>query len=97
MRDGSVLRRIVSERHGAQRYRLGWTEEEMRTEFEILRKCVDNAARNIGGDEKEASTRAALNAARTILGRLLNTAEEVSLRGFRLAGMDELQNTRRSV
>ena len=94
MRDGSVLRRIISERHGAQRHRLGWTERELRDEFVILKKCVDDAARKVASKNRNTN---ALQAARTVLGRLLDTAEEISLRGYRLAGMDELQNTRRSV
>jgi PAS domain S-box-containing protein len=93
MRDGSVLRRIISERHGAQRQRLGWTEDELRMEFRILKKCVDDAARKTRGDEKDVQARAALQAARTVLSRLLDTAEEISLRGYRLSGMAELQNT----
>jgi signal transduction histidine kinase len=93
MRDGSVLRRIISERHGAQRHRLGWTEEELRAEFRILKKCVDDAARKVRSDEKDIQARSALQAARTVLSRLLDTAEEISLRGYRLAGMTELQNT----
>lgn len=93
MRDGSVLRRIISERHGAQRHRLRWSEQHLRSEFKILKKCVDDAARKVGRGEGDVQARSALQAARTVLGRLLETAEEVSLRGYRLAGMDELQNT----
>jgi len=96
MRDGSVLRRIISERHGAQRHRLGWSEAELRIEFEILKNAVDDAARKVGGGESDRQTKSALQAARVVLGRLLETAEEISLRGFRLAGMDELQNTTRA-
>lgn len=93
MRDGSVLRRIISERHGAQRQRLGWTEEELRAEFRILRRSVDVAARNVllGDDGKRDE--AVSKAARSVLNRLLDTAEEISVRGYRLAGMDELQNS----
>ncbi len=43
MRDSSVLRKVVSERHGAQRKRLGWTEDELRREFEIVRLTVFTA------------------------------------------------------
>jgi PAS domain S-box-containing protein len=96
MRDGSVLRRIISERHGAQRHRLGWTEDELRAEFKILRACVDDAARKVGTSEKDVHSRAAMQAARVVLGRLLDTAEEISLRGYRLAGMDELQTSAQS-
>ena len=96
MRDGSVLRRIISERHGAQRHRLGWTEEELGHEFRILRKCVDEAARKFGAGEKELHARNAISAGRTVLGRLLDTAEEISLRGYRLAVMDEAQNSKQA-
>lgn len=96
MRDGSVLRRIISERHGAQRHRLGWTEKELGIEFEILKKSVDDAARKVGGKEIDRHAKSALRAARTVLGQLLDTAEEISLRGFRLAAMDEFQNTARA-
>jgi PAS domain S-box-containing protein len=92
MRDGSVLRRIISERHGAQRQRLGWTEEELRSEFRILHRCVDDAARKLASQERDVHAGTALKAARTVLGRLLDTAEEISLRGFRLAGIDNFQN-----
>jgi hypothetical protein len=37
-----------------------------------------------------------MQAARVVLGRLLDTAEEISLRGYRLAGMDELQTSAQS-
>ena len=93
MRDGGVLRRIISERHGAQRHRLGWSEQHLRAEFKILARCVDEAARKVGTDDKDPQSRSALQAARTVLARLLETAEEVSLRGYRLAGMESLQNT----
>jgi PAS domain S-box-containing protein len=92
MRDGGVLRRIISERHGAQRHRLGWSEQQLRAEFKILAKCVDDAAKKVGATEKDPQARSALQAARTVLGRLLETAEEISLRGYRLAGMESIQN-----
>jgi PAS domain S-box-containing protein len=94
MRDGSVVRRIISERHGAQRHRLGWSEDELRAEFKILKKCVDDAARKVGSNEKDGQSESPLQAGRTVLSRLLDTAEEISLRGYRLAGMAELQNSR---
>jgi hypothetical protein len=96
MRDGSVLRRIISERHGAQRYRLDWTEDELRLEFEILKKAVDEAAKKVGPSEESGESQNALQAARTVLNRLLETAQEISLRGYRLAAMDELQNMPRA-
>jgi PAS domain S-box-containing protein len=38
LRDSTAIQRVVSERHGAQRVRLGWAESELRREFEILRE-----------------------------------------------------------
>jgi hypothetical protein len=57
---------------------------------------VDDAARKVGTSEKDVHSRAAMQAARVVLGRLLDTAEEISLRGYRLAGMDELQTSAQS-
>jgi PAS domain S-box-containing protein len=94
MRDGSVLRRIIAERHGAQRHRLGWSEDDLRAEFKILKKCVDDAARKVGINERGPQSVSTREAARTVLARLLDTAEDISLRGYRLAGMAELQNPR---
>ena len=95
MRDGSVLRRIISERHGAQRQRLGWSEKELELEFEILKACVFAAAREVPIREDDANAAVAREAGEGVLGRLLETAQEISIRGFRLASMDELQNSTR--
>jgi PAS domain S-box-containing protein len=84
LRDGSEIQRIISELHGAQRVRLGWTEEELRREFEIL--C----------DEVEATVEAAAPGAVfdggaeviDLVRRLLTHAEHASLRGFRAARAD---------
>lgn len=92
MRDGSVLRRIIAERHGAQRQRLGFTEEELRREFRILRKCVEEGIVRASERDELSGDPAGLTAARTVLNRLLDTAEEISVRGYRLAAMDEFQN-----
>src|SRR3712207_7263161 len=36
MQDGVEIQRLIAERHGVQRARLGWTEETLRRECEIL-------------------------------------------------------------
>jgi PAS domain S-box-containing protein len=43
--DSTAIQRVVSERHGAQRARLGWSEEEIRREFTILREELAAAIR----------------------------------------------------
>ncbi|HEX2722931.1 MAG TPA: PAS domain-containing sensor histidine kinase [Gemmatimonadaceae bacterium] len=96
MRDGSVLRRIISERHGAQRQRLGWGEPDLRAEFRILRRCVLQEAKKVPLKDSSPDAAVARKAGQVVLTRLLDTAEEISVRGFRLASMDELQNNRES-
>jgi hypothetical protein len=43
--DAIEIQRLVSERHGAQRARLGWTEATMRREFMIIREELERVAR----------------------------------------------------
>ena len=90
MRDGSVLRRIISERHGAQRQRLGWTEDELKLEFRILKTAVLEAANEVAIDERMTEAGVARKAAEKLLMQLLDTAEEISVRGYRLAQIDHL-------
>ena len=40
MRDGTEIRREITERHALQRQRLGWGEAELRGEFRLLREAV---------------------------------------------------------
>jgi PAS domain S-box-containing protein len=93
MRDGSVLRKIVSERHGAQRKRVGWTEVELRREFEIIRATVVSAlkrvARHSADSEVQEQRGAAQGLLAKLLAKLLDGAEQASLRGYRLAALEE--------
>ncbi|HEX8394360.1 MAG TPA: ATP-binding protein [Longimicrobium sp.] len=77
LRDGSDLQRLISERHGAQRARLQWTEEGLRAEFSALKEEVDALLRRRDAPERDAALR--------VLGRLLDRACEISVRAFRLA------------
>lgn len=43
--DATEIQRLVSERHGAQRAQLGWTEAAMRREFMIIREELDHVLR----------------------------------------------------
>jgi hypothetical protein len=43
--DGTAIQRLISARHGAQRARLGWSEAELRRDFEIFQDVVLEAVR----------------------------------------------------
>jgi hypothetical protein len=81
LQDGSDIQRIVADRHGAQRARLGWSEAEVRREHAILREELAAAVRRnaIRGDVRDA------DAAIAVLTRLLSQAERVSLQSFERA------------
>ena len=83
MRDGTEIQRVIAERHGSQRARLGWTEDGLRREFQVLREVVAPRVRE--EVRKRGDVEVDVDAALGVLDRLLQQAELVSLRGFRLA------------
>jgi hypothetical protein len=87
VRDGAAIQRVVAERHGAQRARLGWSEGEVRREYAILREELTaavqrRAARDRAGPASEAARREAARAL-AVLTEYLALAERVSLVGYR--------------
>jgi PAS domain S-box-containing protein len=76
MRDGSDIQSLISERHGDQRRRLGWTAEAVRREFDLLCELVEEHVRR----EAPARTDEKVDTAVAILRRLLRRAEEIALR-----------------
>jgi hypothetical protein len=79
MRDGTSIQQLIAERHGAQRFRLGWTEESVVREHAVLREVVSATL----GAELSAE-------AREVVNRFLEQAERVSVRGFREAARTEV-------
>jgi hypothetical protein len=79
--DGAEIQRILSEKHGAQRARLGWRPEDVQAEYAIVR---DELARSIRRRAR-AVPDSAIDDALAILTRVLEQAEESSLRGFHRA------------
>jgi len=78
-RDGGDVQRLLAERHGQQRRRLGWSEEGLRRGYEILREEVDIAlqgARGLVTDE-------AIHEAVPVIHHLLERAREISLVAYR--------------
>jgi PAS domain S-box-containing protein len=78
LRDGSAIQRVIAERHGAQRARMGWTESEVRREFAILREELERAVRRRVGGEADVE----LDAALALLAGFIAHAERTSVRVF---------------
>jgi PAS domain S-box-containing protein len=82
MQDGTSIQRVIAERHGEQRRRIGWTADHLRREFVLLREEVE------GLITREAGARSVpeLAAALAVLYRLLDRAERNGLRAFGAPG-----------
>ena len=76
--DGSEMQRIVAERHGIQRARLGWTEESLRREWAILREEINSVVSKF---EATLSPSAILEA-HAVIDRLIGQAAETSCRAL---------------
>ncbi|HWL39458.1 MAG TPA: hypothetical protein VNO75_04400, partial [Gemmatimonadaceae bacterium] len=75
MRDGAEIQRNISERHGLQRYRLGWGEDALKREYQILRDVIDSRLEKSLGSGTSG-------VGRSVLGSLIVHAEALSLRAF---------------
>ena len=82
LRDGSDIQQGISERHGAQRLRLGWTEAAVAREFALLREEVNAALAR-----RSTSGSAATRDAHELVDRFIQQAERASLRGLRNAAL----------
>ena len=80
--DAMEIQRLISERHGAQRQRLGWSESALRREFMIVREEIELAVRQASefGDPLPVEDGIA------VIGRFLDQAEYIAVRALN-AGM----------
>jgi signal transduction histidine kinase len=83
LRDGTEVQRLLAERHGAQRARLGWAETAHAREFEIVRDEVETSVRR--GAPAAPLRSADVDLALALLRGFIQHAEHASLRGMRLA------------
>jgi signal transduction histidine kinase len=76
--DAVEIQRLISERHGAQRQRLGWTEAALRREFMIVREELERVVRNASefGDPLPVEDGTA------VIGRFLDQAEYIAVRAL---------------
>jgi len=82
IRDGANIQRMISEQHGRQRRRMGWSEEALRREFEILGVEVEHAVRHAELPGAPATEIPGIDDQLPILRLMLQEAEEISVRGF---------------
>jgi hypothetical protein len=78
LRDGTVIQRVIAERHGAHRARRGWQAAEVRREYAILREELDAAVLRRVREAPEVEVREALG----LFARFLEHAEAASLRAL---------------
>ena len=79
--DGAEIQRIVAEKHGAQRARLGWSADDVSREYSILGDELGRIIRR----RARAIPDSAVDDGLAILSRVLEQAEEASLRGLHRA------------
>jgi hypothetical protein len=89
VRDSTAIQRVVAERHGFQRARLGWAERELRREFAILREELVDAVRRrtpstVPGPTAESRAEEGERALE-VLDNFLAVAERLSVESFRRA------------
>jgi hypothetical protein len=88
--DSTVIQRVVSERHGVQRARLGWSEQEIRREFTILREELAAAVRRRAPGVLPGPTAAArhgeVERALAVVGAFVAVAERLSVESFHRSG-----------
>ena len=76
--DTVEIQRLISELHGAQRQRLGWSETVLRREFMILREELDRMVRNAS----EFGEPLPVDDGIAVIGRFLDQAEYIAVRAL---------------
>ena len=79
--DGVEIQRLIAERHGAQRARLGWTEAALRREFMIIREELERVVRRFVPPQGPIQVADAVS----IVNRFLDQAEYISVRALEKA------------
>ncbi|MDQ3996771.1 MAG: ATP-binding protein [Gemmatimonadota bacterium] len=80
MQDGVEIQRLIAERHGAQRARLGWSEGTLKRECQILAEEVERVLRHRLGD---ASGR--IDEAIAVIRRQLDEVTDIGVRALQRA------------
>jgi signal transduction histidine kinase len=83
--DGVDILRMLADRHGAQRQRLGWTSSALEREWQLLSEEVQRVVRGCDRTVGEP----VIGEANQILDRFMEQANEGSLRSFARAAAEE--------
>jgi signal transduction histidine kinase len=83
--DGGDIQRLVAERHGAQRARLGWSANALHREWAILREEITRVIRRRARSVPES----AIVEGRIVIERFLEQSEEASQRALARASHEE--------
>ena len=83
MRDGSEIQRVICERHGAQRHRLGWDEGALSVELQRLQTIIEQTltSRGLLADAGSQAT--------SLIAGFIRRADQMSRRGYRQAAQLE--------
>lgn len=76
--DGTEIQRLVAERHGSQRARLGWSREDLSREWVILREETERIIKQRVRGPNEATLKESL----VVLRRFVEQGEELSCRAL---------------
>ena len=77
LREGTEIQRVISDMHGAQRYRLGWTETALEQEFKLLSSEVHSTVKTLATRDVD------LAGTLRVLDRMIDYAHQNSLAGLR--------------
>jgi signal transduction histidine kinase len=76
--DAVEIQRLIAERHGAQRQRLGWGESDLRREFMIVREEIELAVRKASDFGEPLPVEDGI----AVIGRFLDQAEYIAVRAL---------------
>jgi hypothetical protein len=85
LKDGSHIQTLIADLHGRQRYRMGWTDEALHREYEILDEEVAAFVQRVGSN---GSVDPAVNWVLDYLKQLLKRAHESSFAAFGAAARE---------
>ncbi|HUQ99986.1 MAG TPA: ATP-binding protein [Gemmatimonadaceae bacterium] len=82
--DATEIQRLVSERHGLQRSRLGWSESSLRREFMIIREEIERVLRSADNGTAPLPVEEGV----AVIGRFLDQSEYAAVKALKAASSE---------